>query len=61
MSQGKKERPDPTLWIPTSEVYAHIPRDHFYEQLGLVLSLDFIYELTKPLYLNPRLPALGAL
>ena len=50
MSQGKKERPEPTLWIPTTEVYAHIPREHFYEQLGRVLSLDFIYELTKPLY-----------
>jgi transposase len=50
LSQGKKERPEPTLWIATREVYAHIPREHFYEQLGRVLSLDFVYELTKPLY-----------
>jgi transposase len=50
LSQGKKEEPEPTLWIPSTEVYAHIPREHFYEQLGRVLSLDFIYELTKPLY-----------
>ena len=50
MSQGRKEKPEPMLWIPTSEVYAHISRDHFYEQLGMVLSFDFIYELTKPLY-----------
>ncbi len=50
MSQGKKEKPEPTLWIPTTEVYAHIPREHFYEQLGRVLWLEFVYELTKPLY-----------
>ncbi|MHB9036782.1 MAG: IS1182 family transposase [Armatimonadota bacterium] len=50
MSQGKKVKPEPTLWIPTTQVYAHIPREHFYEQLGRALSLDFIYELTKPLY-----------
>jgi transposase len=50
LSQGKKARPEPALWIPTTEVYAHIPRDHFYEQLGRTLSLGFIYELTKPLY-----------
>jgi transposase len=31
-------------------VYAHIPKEHFYEQLGRVLSLEFIYELTKLLY-----------
>lgn len=52
MSQGKKQRPEPTLWISATEIYAHIPREHFYEQLGRVLSLDFIYELTKPLYAN---------
>lgn len=50
LSQGKKSRPEPTLWIPTTEIYAHIPRQHFYEQLGNVLDLEFIYELTKPLY-----------
>ena len=50
MSQGKKARPEPTLWIAAADVYAHIPRQHFYEQLGRVLKLDFIYELTKPLY-----------
>lgn len=50
MSQGKKLNPEPTLWIAASEVYAHIPRQHFYEQLDRLLSLDFIYELTKPLY-----------
>ena len=50
MSQGKKSRPEPTLWIAANEIYAHIPRQHFYEQLGNVLDLEFIYELTKPLY-----------
>jgi transposase len=50
LSQGKKARPEPTLWIPTTEVYAHIPRDHFYDRLEQVLDLKFIYELTSPLY-----------
>jgi len=50
LSQGKKARPEPTLWIPTVEVYAHIPREHFYEQLDRLLDLDFVYDLTKPLY-----------
>jgi transposase len=50
LSQGKRVRPEPTLWIPTTEVYAHIPREHFYEQLRNVVDLDFVYELTKPLY-----------
>jgi len=50
LSQGKKERPEPTLWIAATEVYDHIPKQHFYEQLSGVLSLDFIYTLTRPLY-----------
>lgn len=50
LSQGKKSRPEPTLWIAATEIYAHIPRQHFYEQLGNVLDLNFIYELTKPVY-----------
>jgi transposase len=50
LSQGKKERPEPTLFIPTSEVYGHIPKGHFYERLDRVLDLSFVYELTKPLY-----------
>lgn len=45
-----KARPEPTLWLCANDVYAHIPRQHFYEQLGKLLSLEFIYELTKPLY-----------
>lgn len=50
MSQGKKKKPEPMLFIPTSEVYGHIPKTHFYEQLDRVLDLSFVYEMTKPLY-----------
>lgn len=50
LSQGKKIKPEPTLWIPTTEVYAHIPKQHFYERLDRVVDLEFIYALTKPLY-----------
>jgi transposase len=50
LSQGKKERPELTLFIPTSEVYGHIPKTHFYEQLDGVLDLSFVYDMTKPLY-----------
>ena len=50
MSQGRKEMPEATLFIPTGEVYAHIPKKHFYEQLDRLLDLSFVYELTKPLY-----------
>lgn len=50
MSQGKKSKPEPTLFIPTSELYAHIPKKHFYEQLGSLLDLSFVYDLTRPLY-----------
>lgn len=50
MSQGRKEKPEPTLFLSAREVYAHIPKKHFYEQLDSVVDLSFVYELTKPLY-----------
>lgn len=50
MSQGRKTEPEPVLWIASSDVYAHIPKQHFYERLKGLLDLEFIYELTKPLY-----------
>src|SRR5665647_3950283 len=50
MSQGTKQKPEPTLFIITSEVYEHIPKAHFYEQLDQLLNLSFVYELTRPLY-----------
>lgn len=50
MSQGTKQKPEPTLFIITSEVYEHIPKAHFYEQLDRLLNLSFVYELTRPLY-----------
>ena len=50
MSQGKKQTPEPTLFILTGEVYDHIPKAHFYEQLDRLLDLSFVYELTRPLY-----------
>lgn len=50
MSQGRKARPEPTLFLPTNEIYGHIPKTHFYEQLFKLLDLSFVYDLTKPLY-----------
>ena len=50
MSQGRKERPEPTLFLTAREVYGHIPKSHFYEQLGELVDLSFVYELTGPLY-----------
>jgi len=50
LSQGRKAKPEPTLFVPAGELYAHIPKKHFYEQLGSVLDLSFVYDLTKPLY-----------
>lgn len=50
LSQGHKDKPEPALFVPSSELYAHIPKRHFYEQLDKVLDLSFVYELTRPLY-----------
>jgi transposase len=50
MSQGTKQKPEPTLFLITGEVYEHIPKAHFYEQLDQLLDLSFVYELTRPLY-----------
>jgi transposase len=50
LSQGKKTKPEPVLWVAGSDIYAHIPRQHFYEQLSELLDLEFVYELTRPLY-----------
>jgi len=38
------------LFVPAVELYAHIPKKHFYEQLDEVLDLSFVYDLTRPLY-----------
>jgi transposase len=50
LSQGRKDKPEPALFVPAAELYAHIPKKHFYEQLDEVLELSFVYDLTKPLY-----------
>jgi len=42
--------PEPTLFLTASEVYGHIPKRHFYEQLGELVDLSFVYGLTRPLY-----------
>ena len=42
--------PEAVLFLTASEVYGHIPKKHFYEQLGELLDLEFVYELTRPLY-----------
>ncbi len=50
MSQGRKEKAEPTLFLPAEGVYEHIPKQHFYERLAKVLDLEFVRELTRPLY-----------
>ena len=50
MSQGRKAKPEPTLFVAGTELYRHIPKDHFYARLDQVLDLTFIYDLTAPLY-----------
>lgn len=50
MGQGRKQVDQPPLFVETSRVYAHIPRDPFYTRLAALLDLEFVRELTKPLY-----------
>ena len=50
MSQGRKEDAEPTLFVPTVDVYRHIPKTGFYEELERLADWSFVYELTKPLY-----------
>ncbi|HXK37322.1 MAG TPA: IS1182 family transposase [Candidatus Paceibacterota bacterium] len=50
MSQGRKWRVEPPLFVPADVVYEHIPKQHFYERLAKVLDLEFVRELTRPLY-----------
>jgi transposase len=50
LSQGRKREPESALFVPSHELYAHIPKRHFYEQLDSLLDLSFVYELTRPLY-----------
>lgn len=50
MSQGRKEKPEPVLFVGATDLYRHIPRSHFYARLEQVLDLEFVYALTRPLY-----------
>lgn len=52
MSQGRKTAPEPRLFCFAEEqdLYRHIPKRHFYEQLQAVVDFEFIRELTAPLY-----------
>lgn len=50
MSQGRKDAPEPSLFVECTRVYDHIPKRHFYEQLNGLLDLGFVRELTRPLY-----------
>ena len=40
----------PSLFIPSGDPYAHIPKRHFYERLDALIDLSFVRELTAPLY-----------
>src|SRR5438874_2540563 len=50
MSQGHKQPPEPALFVGAADLYRHIPQGHFYERLAQLLDLEFVYELTRPLY-----------
>src|SRR5947209_19755891 len=50
MSQGHKQPPEPALFVGAADLYRHIPKGHFYERLAKLLDLEFVYELTRPLY-----------
>ncbi|MHB9129572.1 MAG: IS1182 family transposase [Armatimonadota bacterium] len=50
MSQGKKRIAPPSLFIPSGDPYAHIPKRHFYERLAALVDLSFVRELTASLY-----------
>jgi transposase len=50
LSQGRKEEPEPTLFVPMADVYRHIPKTSFYQELDRLADWSFVYDLTKPLY-----------
>jgi transposase len=50
LSQGRKKDAEPTLFVPTVDVYRHVPRTSFYEELDRLADWSFIYEMTRPLY-----------
>jgi len=50
MSRGCKQAVAPSLFIPSGDPYAHIPKRHFYERLEALIDLSFVRELTAPFY-----------
>jgi transposase len=58
MSQGCKRAPEAKLFLVADEIYGHIPRDHFYTRLDHLLQLEFVRELTLPLYRAGGRPSL---
>ncbi|MHB9023056.1 MAG: hypothetical protein ACYC7E_02625 [Armatimonadota bacterium] len=50
MSQGKKFVAAPSLFIPSGDPYAHIPKRHFYARLNALIDLSFVRQLTASLY-----------
>src|SRR2546428_2615069 len=54
MSQGRKETPEPSVFVNAADLYRSLPRSQFYERLAQVLELDFVYALTQPLYAPTR-------
>lgn len=58
MSQGRKDPPEPQLFLSAQDVYAHLPRDPFYARLNEWLDLEFVRDLTFPLYKSGGRPSL---
>src|SRR5438132_13988432 len=50
MSQGRKETPEPSVFVNAADLYRSLPRSQFYDRLAQVLDLAFIYVLPRPLY-----------
>src|SRR5947209_18044570 len=50
MSQGRKETPEPSVFVNAADLYRSLPRSQFYERLAQVLELDFVYSPSQPLH-----------
>ncbi len=58
MSQGHKTPPEPTLFVVGADLYRHLPKNSFYARLDALLDLEFVRELTRPLYKDGGRPSL---
>jgi len=50
LSQGRKKKPEPTLFVPAVSVRKRLRKGSLYSELDRLLDLSFVRDLTKPLY-----------